>query len=704
MYGVNGRLDFCTAVQNLSSHYVKLLFCSDLLKTGMRLITRKSASVFGVVFLTVVLTGQSNTGQDSSTQGSSSQTKANPVVGGPAIQEPAAIIQFLSRTISWHHQLTVEQKLANQPSDLSFLQENRRNADQVVRLAFDYARSQAQLQARQRASQPSQPSSNDSSAQTQRMEQALQNLDQEIEQTQGEIQGFREKLSTASPAKRNALQSQIAETQSEVSLFQARRDAIESMIEFVNSSTSGGGGAGLRAQIEELAGTVPVQLSRAPASNQNQTNQSQASQNQTNQNQEETPSQPASSNVASEPIGIWALAADLIRLSGKLHTLKNELSASESLQQDAIKLRAPLLDYLRNLVRQGDQLASAADTSGPAALAQQKQQLDALTTQFKQTTSGLLPLSKINVLLGIQETTIKNWRESIRDQLHDELRQLLLRLGVLAILIAAVFGVGEFWRRATYRYVHDGRRRYQFLLLRRVAIWTAIILIIVLTFATQLGSAVTFAGLLTAGIAVALQNVIVSVVGYFFLIGKYGLRVGDRVQIAGVTGEVVEIGLVRIHLMELGGAGESQPTGRVVAFSNSIVFQPTAGLFKQIPGTNFVWHEVKLVLAADTDYHLARERITQAVDSVLATYQENMETQRVLMERNLSSVSGADLKSKVRLYYTASGIEVTVRFPVELGKAAEMDDHLMRELLAAADREPKLKLVSAEMPVAKAGV
>src|SRR5260370_4614877 len=248
----------------------------------MRLITRKAASGLVLLFLTALLTGQSNTTQGGSAPGNSTQTNTNNVGPGQAIQDPAAIIQFLSRTISWHHQLTVEQKLANQTSDLSFLQENRRNAEQVVRLAFGYARSQAQLQARQRASQPSQSSSNDSSGQAQRMEQALQKLDQEIEQTQGEIQGFREKLSAASPAKRNALQSQIAETQSEVSLFQARRDAIESMIEFVNSSTSGGGGAGLRAQIEELAGTVPVQLSRAPASNQNQANQ----------NQEESPSQP----------------------------------------------------------------------------------------------------------------------------------------------------------------------------------------------------------------------------------------------------------------------------------------------------------------------------------------------------------------------------------------------------------------------------
>ncbi len=310
-------------------------------------------------------------------------------------------------------------------------------------------------------------------------------------------------------------------------------------------------------------------------------------------------------------------------------------------------------------------------------------------------------MSKINVLLGIYQATLKNWRESVRDEEHDELRQLLLRLGLLAVLIGLLFGIGEIWRRTTFRYVHDVRRRYQFLLLRRVVIWTGAVLIIVLTFASQLGSVVTFAGLITAGVAVALQNVIVSIVGYFFLIGKYGLRVGDRVQIEGVTGEVVEIGLVRIHLMELGGPGESQPSGRIVAFSNSVVFQ-AAGIFKQIPGTNFVWHELKLTLAPETDYQAARDRITQTVDSVLGNYRENIETQRRLVERNLTTVSAMELQSKIRLHYTAAGIEVNIRFPVEIAKAAEIDDHVMRELIAAAGREPKLKIISAEMPAAKA--
>ena len=90
-----------------------------------------------------------------------------------------------------------------------------------------------------------------------------------------------------------------------------------------------------------------------------------------------------------------------------------------------------------------------------------------------------------------------------------------------------------------------------------------------------------------AGIAVALQNVILSIAGYFFLIGRFGIKAGDRVQIGGVTGDVIDIGLVKLSLMELGGTGTyREPTGRVAVFSNAIVFQPSGNFFKQAPGTN----------------------------------------------------------------------------------------------------------------------
>ena len=637
-----------------------------------------------ISFATFVFAAFSLAGSQTNAPAQPPATAAKAPAGNASAVQPSQIIEFLSRTIAWYRELPVQQQLATEPADLTYVQENRTVANQVVQLAFDYARAQAQAQPKpvKGNSDQAQPSQ-----QYQRLTQMAQKTDQDLEDTQKELQDTRDKLVRATAAKRKLLEAQVNELESEINLLEARRDALNTMVEFVASSTSGG--LGLRAQVEELARSVPASISHPQGTNSAGT----------------TPESTTNNQVARKaaPTGIWGLSADLVHLSSKRSTLSNQLNATKDLSEACKNLRKPLLDSLRSLMIQGDQLFNAADTADPQQLAQEKQQLDLITGQFKLTSAGMLPLSKIIVLLDIYQRTITNWREAIGSDMHEELRELLLRVGVLLALIGVVLSIGEIWRRTTFRYIHDTRRRYQFLLLRRVVMWVAIILIIVLAFATQLGSAVTFAGLLTAGVAVALQNVIVSVVAYFFLIGKYGIRVGDRVQIAGVTGEVVEIGLVRIHVMELGGSGDSQPTGRVVALSNSIVFQPTAGLFKQIPGTNFLWHELKLTLSSETDYHTAKERITQSVTEALAEYHDSMEAQRRSMEMSLTTVSPTELKPKVRLHYTASGIEAVIRYPVALDKAGEMDDHLMRGVMAALEKEPRLKLVGAEMPTAKAG-
>ena len=612
---------------------------------------------------------------------------AAPALPPTTTADPVQVIEFLSKSISWYRQIPVEQQLATQPSDLSFIDQNRRVAEQVLQLAFDYARAQAQARAQQRQSQA--PAQTQDSQGYQGLTRATQKAEQQLQDTQKELQDTRDKLSHASASKKAALQAQVAELESEIGLIQARLDALQGMLDFVSASNSGVTGVGLRSQIEELARSVPAAISKPQGSNARETDQS--------------PSSAAGAVLSRkpEPAGIWGVLADLIHLSSKLHTLDDEVHGTDDLKQSAAALRQPILDQLRALIRQGDVLSAAADNAAPAQLEEQRRQLDALTNQFKLISAAMLPLSKISILLDSYQRNLSNWREDVKDDIHDDLRELLFRVGVLAVLIAIVVGIGEIWRRTTFRYVHDTRRRYQFLLIRRIVMWLAIALIIIITFASQLGSAVTFAGLLTAGVAVALQNVIVSIVAYFFLIGKYGIRVGDRVQIAGVTGEVVELGLVRIHLMELAGPGAVQPTGRVVAFSNSIVFQPGPGVFKQIPGTSFIWHELKLTLAGDSDYRGAKDRITKAVDTTLAGYGDSIDAQREVMVRNLTSVSPGELKPRTQLHYAAAGIEVTILFPVEFQKASEIDDLLMKEVIAALNQEPRIKLIGAEMQPAK---
>jgi small-conductance mechanosensitive channel len=617
---------------------------------------------------------------------------------GPSQTTPAGasdsqgIIQFLNQTLNWHRELALERQIATEPSDVLVVNDNRQVADQVVRFAFDFARAEAQWMAKQAGSSEIRNQSAGPS-QYQSLLQLSGKLDDQVRELDGELQSLRQKLETATGRKRRDLQSNIAEVQSEADLTNARRDAIHSMVEFVSgTSTSGLGATGLLAQIEALARSVPADLTQPLTTGQNNSSGSQQSN-----------SAFTSGSSKPEPSGIWGLAADLFSLSSKIHTLEGIIKRTDALAESSKQLRAPLVNKLTQLSQQGDVLANQADTANPSTLAQEKKDLDALTAQFKQISAAVLPLSKQGILLGLYKTSLTNWQTAIKSRYRTELKSLALRLVFLGVVLAIVIGLAELWRRAIFRYVHEPRRRYQFLLLRKIVFWFVIAIVVAFAFATQLGSVATFAGLITAGVAVALQNVILSIAGYFFLIGRFGIRVGDRVQIAGVTGEVVDIGLVRLHLLELGNGAVEAPTGRVVAFSNSIVFQPTAGLFKQIPGTSFVWHEITLTLSPDSEYHVVEERLLGVVEAVFEDYREEMERQRRYMESTLSSMPVNELRPRSRLRLTQSGLEAVIRFPVDLQNATEIDDRVTRELLKAIDREPKLKLVGSGTPSIRLG-
>jgi len=98
--------------------------------------------------------------------------------------------------------------------------------------------------------------------------------------------------------------------------------------------------------------------------------------------------------------------------------------------------------------------------------------------------------------------------------------------------------------------------------------------------ASDLSSLATYFGLLTAGMAVALQNVILASLGYLVLMGKRGIRIGDRIQISGITGDVINMGMLQFQLREFDVA-EERFTGHVATFSNSLVFMsPAIGLLK----------------------------------------------------------------------------------------------------------------------------
>jgi small-conductance mechanosensitive channel len=590
-------------------------------------------------------------------------------------------LQYLRETIDWYRHLRLQEQMAIDGSDLSFLDDNRQIAKQIVQLSFDFVRAEAKRAAKQAV--PSEETEQASqSAGYSGLAKATAAADQEVRDTEAEIESLKQKLQAAQGEKRRELQSTLDEVQAELGLARTRRDTFRSILQFVQAP--GTAGTNVETEIDELQRSVPELQAEA-----SRTAGAQAAATL-------TPSPPIVQPVnRNQPGGILDLVTSLFALSRKTHTLDDAITETNALSSASQQIRRPLIQSMEAMAQRGEELAKEADTSGPAQLTQQKRELDGLTNSFKDVSAVAVPLARQSILFGIYTNSVNRWKANIQSQYSVELRSLILRAIVLGAALAVVFILGEVWRKATLRYVRDIRRRYQFLLIRRIVLWCAVGITVAFALATEIGSLATFAGLITAGIAVALQNVILAIAGYFFLVGKYGVRVGDRVQISGVTGSVVDVGLIRLHLMELAGPGN--PTGRVVVFSNSIVFQPTASFFKQIPGTNFGWHEVTLILSPDTDYQLAEKRILGAVESVYANYHDRIEEQHRQVEKTFAL--GLDMpQPKSRLRLTQTGLEVVIRYPLELERSAEIDDQIIRQLLTALERPPKLKLVGSGTP------
>ena len=137
-------------------------------------------------------------------------------------------------------------------------------------------------------------------------------------------------------------------------------------------------------------------------------------------------------------------------------------------------------------------------------------------------------------------------------------------------------------------------------------------------------------------------------------------------------------------------------TGRIVVFSNSVLFQ-NAPFYKQIPGADYVWHEVALTLSPDSDYRLAETRLMEAVESVYNEYKQNIERQYANVQRSLQ-VQLSQPRPQGRMRLVEAGLEFVVRYPVEIGRAGEINDRITRKLLETIDLEPSLKLVASGTP------
>jgi|GEM_PF-3214069 len=268
--------------------------------------------------------------------------------------------------------------------------------------------------------------------------------------------------------------------------------------------------------------------------------------------------------------GILGISANLFELTRKIRELDAAIDTTTQLKKQSMELMKALRNGLGEPATAEE--AEIDENDAPQLVLPISDRVLA----YQRIGATIIPLGESMRWMDASKQTLKEWREVLDQQRAGLLGHLGVRLGMVLFALAVTYFISEVIRRGLKK-IRDAKRKRQLNTIRRIGTGIAYLFILLLNFISDFGSFVTFAGFLTAGLAVALQSLLLSLVAHFLFYGRYGVRNGDRVHVAGVTGDIVQIGMVRFYLRELRETEEGfVPTGKTVAFPNSIIFQSAA--------------------------------------------------------------------------------------------------------------------------------
>jgi small-conductance mechanosensitive channel len=262
---------------------------------------------------------------------------------------------------------------------------------------------------------------------------------------------------------------------------------------------------------------------------------------------------------------------------------------------------------------------------------------------------------------------------------------------IVAILLAALLGIFLI-RRAIARRVKERHRLGHYRVIAELVVELlalAAVLLVIFGTPTQMPAIL---GLVTAGVTIVMRDFIIAFIGWFPLMGKNGIRVGDWVEIDGVSGEVVEIGMLRTILLETGNLADAgHPTGRRVTFMNSFAIE--GRYFNFSTSGQWLWDELRVRVPKGDDAYERIEAIRRKIaevteqDATIAEQEWRLATKDEAL-RGFSAAPTIDLRP------ASDGIDVTVRYITRAQKRYEMRTSLYQDVIRLLHEEEKPQLAS----------
>jgi small-conductance mechanosensitive channel len=260
----------------------------------------------------------------------------------------------------------------------------------------------------------------------------------------------------------------------------------------------------------------------------------------------------------------------------------------------------------------------------------------------------------------------------------------VFKVMIMIIGLLALNYLVRFIQRQMERWIRTPESIYPMKKLTIIVAYLIAFIFIISIFRDKLGQLTLAFGVVSAGIAFALQEVIASIAGWVAIMGGNFYRMGDRVLLGGVKGDVIDIGILRTTLMELGDwvHGDSY-NGRIVRVANSFIFkEPVYNYSGDFP---FLWDEIFVPIKYGSDWKLAKELFKKAADEIVKDYTEEARIAWEHMVKNFR-IENAAVEPIVWIAANDNWIELTIRYVVGFKERRAARDRIFTRILEEVDR------------------
>jgi small-conductance mechanosensitive channel len=232
-------------------------------------------------------------------------------------------------------------------------------------------------------------------------------------------------------------------------------------------------------------------------------------------------------------------------------------------------------------------------------------------------------------------------------------------VGTFGIIVLWVV-LGRLARRVAARTVEDAASRFHVTRMSGYVIGAIALLVIAKLWVQDVTGVATYLGLVSAGIAIALQDPLTNLAGWLFILIRRPFRVGDRIQVGTHAGDVVDIRPFRFLMLEIGNwVHADQGTGRLLHVPNGSVFKNAVANYDEAFG--FIWNEIEVTVTFESDWRKAK----QTLEEILAVQAETIDAQvkqRIDAAAHVLHIRLPKVTPVVWTSVTDSGIRLTMRY------------------------------------------